>query len=138
MTFIGIPTPDTKAASSAGVLILSMGNPELLERWARGLKEGTKLRVEIVPYSPARSDPQNKLFHALVGEIARETGMDADLIKEGLKEQYCPQMAIPFGDRMATVPKPTHLLSVVEMKHLIDGTIAEAIEAGVDVSPFLV
>lgn len=137
MVLITVPAPDTKIVSESGILLLSTTNVPLLTKWAGSLVVGKKLRTEIVPYSPPRSNPQNSLFHALVGEIARVSYMDAALVKEGLKEQYCPKMSVLFGNREALVPKPTHLLSVSEMRDLIESTIMEAVEAGVDVTPFL-
>lgn len=137
MVILAVPTPDTKIVSESGIILLSTTNIPLVTRWARGVRVDKKLRVEMVEYSPQRSNPQNSLFHALVGEIARVGYMKPELVKAGLKEQYCPKMSVVLGSTETLIPKPTHLLTVSEMRDLIEATIMEAVEAGVDVTPFL-
>jgi hypothetical protein len=92
------------------------------------LPEG-RVTVEIKPWKPRRSLPQNALFHALCGEIARITGMDSTLVKEGVKDLYGPK--IPgIHDRL--IPKPSHLCDKLEMADLIMGAEVELTEAGGD------
>ena len=86
------------------------------------------LAVEIHKWKPRRSLPQNALFHALCSEISRLTGMDADLIKEGIKDQYGPRMR--WHDRL--VVKPSHLCDAEEMGELIRGAEVELADAGGD------
>ena len=92
------------------------------------LPEG-RVTVEIKPWKPRRSLPQNALFHALCGEIARITSMDSTLVKEGVKDLYGPK--IP-GIHGRLIPKPSHLCDKMEMADLIMGAEVELTEAGGD------
>jgi hypothetical protein len=80
------------------------------------LPEG-RVTVEIKPWKPRRSLPQNALFHALCGEI------------EGVKDLYGPK--IP-GIHGRLIPKPSHLCDKLEMADLIMGAEVELTEAGGD------
>jgi hypothetical protein len=92
------------------------------------LPEG-RVTVEIKPWKPRRSLPQNALFHALCGEIARITGMDSTLVKEGVKDLCGPK--IP-GIHGRLIHKPSHLCDKLEMADLIMGAEVELTEAGGD------
>ena len=92
------------------------------------LPEG-RVTVDIKPWKPKRSLPQNALFHALCGEIARITGMDSTLVKEGVKDLYGAK--IP-GIHGRLIPKPSHLCDKLEMADLIMGAEVELTEAGGD------
>ena len=87
-----------------------------------------RVTVEIDKWKPRRSLSSNAMFHALCGEIARLTGMDRELVKEGIKEQYGPRMK--YHDRM--VVKPSHLCDTGEMTELIRGAEIELLDAGGD------
>jgi hypothetical protein len=90
----------------------------------------TAWKIELRKWHRERTLNQNKLFHAIVGEIARETGMHPDLVKEGIKEQYGPKI---IGWKGLTMSKPSSECDTLEMGSLIDGAILEAAELGVDV-----
>lgn len=87
-------------------------------------------KVELKKWQRKRTLNQNSLFHAIVGEIAIHTGMDPELIKEGIKEQYGPQI---IGWKGKTMAKPSSQCDTSEMGALIDGAILEAAELGIDV-----
>ena len=84
-------------------------------------------------YRKPRSLNQNSLFHAICSIIASETGMDASLIKEGVKEQYGIKERVALAKEVLEVPKPSHLCDTQEMSLLIDGAIYEAAGLGIDV-----
>lgn len=84
--------------------------------------------VDIRLHKKTRSLSSNAYFHAIIGEIARATGMDRELIKQGIKEQYGAKMA--YNGRL--VCKPSHLMDTQEFSELIRGAEIEATEAGVD------
>lgn len=84
--------------------------------------------VEVRKWKPRRSLSQNAYFHALCAEIARLTGMDKDLIKEGLKEQY----GVKIMYNGTRVNKPSHLMDKVEISDLIRGAEIELAETGGD------
>ena len=140
VVFAAHPAPDAVTmAAEHGVLVLEIETLSQGEvaRWL-GLKKRGKLKIEMKEWRKDRTLPQNALFHAIVGEISAETGMDFELVKAALKEQYCPKLAMPLanGD-VALVPKPTHLLDTREMGRVIDGALAEAAFLGIDTQPFL-
>lgn len=85
--------------------------------------------VTVSKWRPRRSLPANALFHALIGEIARLTGMDSGLVKEGIKQAYGPKVKV-FGRLVA---KPSHLCDTVEMSDLIRGAEIELAEVGGDI-----
>jgi hypothetical protein len=84
--------------------------------------------VDIRKWKPRRSLDQNAYFHALCGEIARLTGMDRDLIKEGLKEQY--GVKVEYKGRR--INRPSHLMDSAEIGDLIRGAEIELADAGGD------
>jgi hypothetical protein len=94
------------------------------------LHKDIPLKVELRKWHRERTLSQNKLFHAVIGEIARNTGMHAELVKEGIKEQYGSKV---IGWKGSTMPKPSSSCDTAEMGALIDGAILEAAELGIDV-----
>jgi hypothetical protein len=99
--------------------------------WLYGSRiNGEWLDITVKKWRPRRSLNQNALFHALCGEIARITGMDAELVKEGIKEQYGAK--VKYHDRL--VAKPSSMMDTGEMTELIRGAEIELIDAGGDPS----
>ena len=88
-----------------------------------------RVTLEVKPYKPRRSLSQNALFHALCAEIARITGMDASMVKEGIKQAYGVKVKALHG---VLVPKPSHMMDTPEMADLIRGAEIELIDAGGD------
>lgn len=88
-----------------------------------------RVTLEVKPWKPRRSLAANALFHALCDEIARLTGMDATMIKEGIKQAYGVKVKALHG---VLVPKPSHLMDTPEMNDLIRGAELELIDAGGD------
>jgi hypothetical protein len=93
------------------------------------LERGERYTVDINKWQPRRSLPQNALLHALCAEIARLTGMDRELVKQGIKEQYGPKVKGLHGK---LYPKPSHLCDKMEMADLIMGAEVELSESGGD------
>jgi len=93
------------------------------------LDQSKRYNVEITEWKPRRSLPQNALLHALCAEVARLTGMDRELVKQGIKEQYGPKIKGLHGK---LYPKPSHLCDKLEMADLIMGAEVELSEAGGD------
>ena len=92
--------------------------------------------LELKNYYKSRTLNQNSLFHALCQLIARETGMDPSLIKEGIKEQYGVRVDVTIGDHKVEVVKPSHQCDTAEMARLIDGVMYEAAELGIDTTEY--
>jgi hypothetical protein len=93
------------------------------------LDQSKRYNVEIREWRPRRSLNQNALFHALCAEISRLTGMDRELVKQGIKEVYGPKTPGLHGRMMV---KPSHLCDKLEMADLIMGAEVELTEAGGD------
>lgn len=98
--------------------------------WEFIKKTDAPLKITLSKWQRKRSLGQNSIFHAIVSEIARQTGMHPELIKQGLKEQYSPKI---HGWKGELQPTPSSQCTVNEMTHLIEGAIAEAGELGIDV-----
>ena len=89
----------------------------------------TYLDIEIKKHKEIRTLNQNAFFHHLCGWLGHELGMDASLIKDGIKERYGVRVKV-FGEY---VPKPSHLCNKFEeMNALIEGCFIEAGEQGID------
>ncbi|MCF7945934.1 MAG: hypothetical protein K9L24_03680 [Spirochaetia bacterium] len=88
------------------------------------------LRLELKRWRRERTLSQNSLFHAIIGEIAKNTGMCPEIVKQGIKEQYGEKVP---GWKGRMMPKPSHLCNTKEMGQLIDGAIYEAAFLGIDV-----
>lgn len=111
-------SPDTMTLALPGGAVVVSEN----------LSPGDFLDVELRKHKKTRSLSSNAYLHAIIGEIARATGMDRELIKQGIKEQYGAKMA--YNGRL--VCKPSHLMDTEEFSELIRGAEVEASDAGVD------
>ena len=92
------------------------------------VKDGEYVSVEIKKWRKARTQSQNAIFHALCADIARASGMNAELVKEGIKEQYGVKVEIIINGDRVKVCKPSHLCDVAEMAALISGAEMELVE----------
>lgn len=140
IVFVTRPMADSVEMAAQGILMLEInpGDEGVVAGWLKLQKPDAKLKNEMKLWRKDRTLPQNALFHAIVGEIAAETGMDFEIVKAGLKEQYCPKLAVPRSDGgMSLIPKPTHLLDTKEMGRIIDGALAEAAFLGINTQPFI-
>lgn len=68
--------------------------PELMDELTRYRKQAKRLRVTITPILKERTMSQNSYFHAKVNQIARETGIDREEVKRGIK-RYAIGMGYP-------------------------------------------
>ena len=100
----------------------------------REYKDGASLAVEVKRYVARRTLTQNAFFHLLVGYIAHELGMDAALVKEGIKQKYGHCMVV-FG---RLVPIPSRLCDKLDqMSALIEGCFREAGDQGLDMREWI-
>lgn len=98
-------------------------------------KDKDLLTIEVKKYKPLRTLTQNAFFHKTVGYLAFKLGMDAGLVKEGVKDIYGYKIK---GIRGNLVPKPSHLCSKFEeMQALIEGVFLEAGVQGVDMRDYI-
>ena len=107
-----------------------------LQKYLPTMKKGRPYTLDIKPWHKSRTLPQNALFHAILDEIAIESGMDASLVKDAIKEQYGVRVRIELKDGPVIRPKPSHLCDISEMGKLIDGATYEAAYLGIDVEAY--
>lgn len=93
-------------------------------------------RIRIVYAGPRRTLTQNAFIHLLFDWLGHNTGMDPDLVKEGILEKYGTRQDNPFlaGGKMV---RRTRQYTVDEITPLVEGCFIEAAEAGVDVVAFI-
>lgn len=86
------------------------------------------VRVTIERFRPLRNLDQNAKWHAMVSEIAEQTGNDVKSTKADIKQLFCPQVE---GLRGVMRPQSTSKLSTVQFADLIEQTFALGVEYGV-------
>jgi len=97
-------------------------------------KDGVYFNIEIKRWKPRRTITQNNFFHLLCDYLGHELGMDAALVKEGIKQIY--GCKIKFRDEL--VPKPSSMCNKFEeMSALIEGCFIEGGEQGIDMRDFI-
>lgn len=117
------------------------------------LKQGKMYELDFHEVKNRRSLDANAYFHVLVDKIAKATRQGADTVKDelvlsyGAVLTYCklpPAVDVSIVSRYARLIdetsedktyilyKPTHLLDTGEMSTLIDGTVAEAKDLGIE------
>lgn len=98
-------------------------------------KPTSLLTIEVKKYKPLRTLTQNAFFHKTVGYLAFKLGMDAAIVKEGIKQAYGYKVKV-FGEYL--VPKPSHLCNKFEeMNALFEGCFAEAGAQGIDMRDYI-
>lgn len=110
------------------------------EYYRQEVSEGEYHTLTLKKWKRRRSANQNSLWHAMLSEFARQSHMDMELIKEGIKlvameEHEYPGIQNPLTGR--DIPKPSRMATVSEFSILFDVTIMEASEQGVDLRKFL-
>lgn len=76
--------------------------------------------VSLRPWKAKRTDEQNALFHALIQQIATETGNDPAAVKDYLKTEFGPKRAVKVHGEVRMVPKGSSDYDVGEMSEMID------------------
>ena len=92
--------------------------------------EGQPWDIVVKRWYKKRTLSQNALFHVVVDKLAWAIGMDASVVKEGIKDNVRSPKVVY---RNKPVSKPTHLCNSQEMAEYIEIAIQEAAEHGVDV-----
>lgn len=77
-------------------------------------------RVSIAQYRSRRSLEQNDRFHKLIALLAEETGDSPKRLKEWVKAEFGPMVAVEVGGKIHEVPKPSHDYEVGEMSAVMD------------------
>ncbi len=75
--------------------------------------------IEIKPYKPPRTLPQNARFHAMINELAKEIGYSASDLKDWLKLEYGPKKYFVFQGIEKDIPMSTADYNKVQMIDMI-------------------
>ena len=76
-------------------------------------------RITIAPYRETRSLEANDRFHALIAEIASDTGNDPKWLKEWVKDEFGPRISVEVAGKVHSVPKPSRNYTVEEMTEVM-------------------
>lgn len=94
-----------------------------LERAAavvRGLNPARQWRITIAQHRERRSPEQNALLWAIYGEIAKETGNDAEDIHEAMKFRFLPPIQIEIGGEAIPVPPSSRKLDTHQFSQFVE------------------
>lgn len=92
------------------------------------------MKVELSKPYKSRSNEQNKMFWAMVQQIASETGNDLEDIEQALKERACKR-GFPYRiNKISGRIRPYSMTEcdTVQMGYLIDETIQLCAELGIN------
>ena len=134
---------------------------QILDKVLSGLKTAIKrLKVSFAWHREKRSLNANAYFHVLVGKIAKETRLSDTEVKRQLVFDYGAQLGVlaiesdippekagveyakPLNEFISPKGKPciqymiykqTRVLDTAEMARLIDGTVSEAQQLGIEI-----
>ena len=105
--------------------------PELKGQLLRVRKEEPEIEIIIRPVYPMKTENQNALFHAKLGELAAESGANKEWLKREIK-MYAVNRGYPY-DKIdgQIVPYSTTRINVEQMELLIDCLYDFAFEHGI-------
>lgn len=97
--------------------------------------------VEIKEWKPSRSDAQNRLFHAMIRQMAKEMGHSVDDMKDMAKIKLRPEWntTAKLGDVEVFRTFETSKLNISDFAELLDDLIQWIGELGIgiNVDPYL-
>lgn len=104
--------------------------PELKGLLLRVRKEEPEIEIIIRPVYPMKTENQNAMFHAKLGELAAESGADKEWLKREIK-MHAVNRGYPYEmvDGQI-VPYSTTRINVEQMELLIDVLYEYAFEHG--------
>lgn len=116
-----------------GVLRYKVVTPADIESarvfYTENMEKPVPLQLTVEKWRKKHTKGQRGLLHAIIGKIARETGMSKNKIKDGIKAQY----GVKTEWKGVEFPKSSEDMNTVEYGMLIEGAIVEAGEQGIDV-----
>lgn len=102
------------------------GVKDRFKRFIDSLPADKVFEVTVSPFKERHTGAQRAKWHAMISEIARETGNDPDDVKDALKEMFGPKREVTIRGVSRLVPKSSALYSVEEYSEMIDRTSAWA------------
>lgn len=131
-----IPVPGSPEERAEGILKVRIVTPADLKSarifYKQNVPKDIPLQVIIEKWRKKRTRKQENLFHAILREISGETGMDLDILKEGIKQKYGRHMEW----QGVSFPVPSRNLNTKEYGRLIDGAIVEAGELEINIRDY--
>jgi len=131
-----VPVPGIPEERSCGIIKFKIITPADVKMartfYHQNILKEIPLQVIVEKWRKKKTRSQENLFHAIIREISGETGMDLDIVKEGIKQKYGRHMewqGISF-------PVPSRNLNTLEYGRLIDGAILEAAEIGLNIRDY--
>lgn len=94
------------------------------------LPESRDWLVEIKPLTKDRTSPQNRYLHAMLGEIAKESGHTPDEVKEALCRKFLGSQRLDLFGESVERRRSTTTLNTTECAALCDQIRAWAAEQG--------
>ena len=92
---------------------------------------GKPFTIEIKPFKQPRTLSQNSKIHAMMAEIAEVVGHSPADIKEYMKAEYAPRIAIEVGGRIIDIPLGTSDMSLEQLSDFIEHIYQVGAMAGV-------
>jgi hypothetical protein len=86
----------------------------------RGLNPKKAWQIEIALHRGCRTLAQNKLYWAIVMEIANETGHSKDEIHDAMKQKFLPPQTVTLADEAIEIPASTPRLDKKQMADYIE------------------
>ena len=123
------------------LLTFEINENELVKSEYDRLKNYEKLKIKATRYTRKRSLDANAYFHVLVGKIAEALTISKAKAKNVLICRYGQPQLLPDGSIMVKyeaaatfykVYRGSHTYDTKEMSALIDGTVADAKELGIE------
>lgn len=123
---------------------------ESFDAYKKQLSEADRLRLTLEPYSEKRSEKAFRLFHELRDRYSTECNVDKEAAKIAFKlahgvvvpiqhnfacEREGQVVELPSGKFVFLVS--TNAYTVEEMNRLVKGTIAECLDAQVDIDDLI-
>jgi len=97
-------------------------------------KEDGEMVVSVKPFKATRSQNQNRLYWAMLGDVARETGHSTDELHELFKGKFLGHKeSMVLGEKVDFVPSTTKL-TTIEMSEYVERIVAFLAQAGIHVS----
>ena len=81
---------------------------------------GKPYSVDIRPFKQPKTSQQNKLFHALIGELAEHTGYSASDMKAIIKDTYGLVDTVEVGPQVLNKPRSIADYNIDQISFLID------------------
>jgi hypothetical protein len=109
-------------------ILRDAGVKERFKRFIDSLPTEKPFEVTVAPFKERHTSGQRAKWHALISDIARETGNEPDDVKEYLKNRFGPKREMTIHGKQQVIAKPSSQYNVEEYSEMIDRTNVWAAE----------